>query len=226
MDEAPRERAISSEPCSGRPNPFDDVTEQVSRKRQRVSRGGSRSRSVDTARDTDVVPDSMLLREGNHKAESDPPPSTPIREPSDPPTAEPTSSRVTINLRTNRPLEAIASSPPSPSTPSKMVHGADDAGTRISIESESDALSTIPPIETPSSSASPLGSPQVELVQDASDFDNDDLPVAIINDKSVYLDPMVNFPYNAEGETLPNTVARLGRFLQFGMYSYIKLLFR
>jgi ubiquitin carboxyl-terminal hydrolase 34 len=100
-----------------------------------------------------------------------------------------------------------------------MVHETDDAGARISIESESDALSTIPPIETPSSSASPIGSPQVELVQDASDFDNDDLPVAIINDDSLYLDPMINFPYNAEGETLPNTVARLGRFLQFGMYS-------
>jgi ubiquitin carboxyl-terminal hydrolase 34 len=219
MDEAPRERAISSEPCSGRPNPFDDVTEQVSRKRQRLSRGGSRSRSVDAARDTDIVPDSMLVREGNPKAEANPPPSTPTREPSEPPTAEPTSSRVTINLRTNRTLEAIPSSPPSPSTPSKMVHGADDAGTRISIESESDALSTIPPIETPSSSPSPIGSPQVELIpmdNDDSDFNNDDPPVAIINDDSDYLDPMSNFPYNAEGETLVNTVGRLARFMQNG----------
>ncbi|KAN0095287.1 ubiquitin C-terminal hydrolase-like protein [Hyaloscypha variabilis] len=218
MDEAPRERAISSEPCSGRPNPFDDVTEQVSRKRQRVSRGGSRSRSVDAARDTDIVADSMLVREGHPKAEADPPPSTPTREPSEQPPAEPTSSRVTINLRTNRTLEAIPSSPPSPSTPSKMVHGADDAGTRISIESESDVLSTIPPIETPSSSASPIGSPQVELIpmdNDDSDFNNDDLPVAIINDDSDYLDLMSSFPYKAEGETLANTVNRLSRFIQF-----------
>jgi ubiquitin carboxyl-terminal hydrolase 34 len=102
-----------------------------------------------------------------------------------------------------------------------MVHRADDAGTRISIESESDALSTVPPIETPSSSASPIGSPQVELIpmdNDDSDFNNDDLPVAIINDDSDYLDLMSSFPYKAEGETLANTVNRLSRFIQFGMW--------
>jgi hypothetical protein len=230
MEEVPRERAISSEPCSGRPNPFDDVTEQGSRKRQRVSRGGSRSRSVDTARATDIVPDSMSLREANPKAEADYPPSTPTREPSEQPAAEPTSSRVTINLRTNRPLEVIPSSPSSPSTPSKMVTGAEDAGTRISVESESDALSTIPPIETPSSSPSPTGtgSPQVELVaigEDDSDFNNDDPPVAIINEDAVYLDPMANFPYFAEGETLVNTVARVARFLQYGTYNQSNTLF-
>jgi ubiquitin carboxyl-terminal hydrolase 34 len=98
-----------------------------------------------------------------------------------------------------------------------MVHGTDDAGTRISVESESDALSTVPPIETPSSSASPTGSPQVELVQEISDFDNDDPPVAIIDDDSVYLDPMENFPYKAESEQLPTTVSRLARFFQFGI---------
>jgi ubiquitin carboxyl-terminal hydrolase 34 len=104
-----------------------------------------------------------------------------------------------------------------------MVHAADDAGTRISVESESDALSTIPPIETPSSSASPIGSPQVELVDDL-EFINDDPPVAIINDDAVYLDPMLNFPYNAEGETLANTIGRLARFLQYGtwiQYQYV-----
>jgi ubiquitin carboxyl-terminal hydrolase 34 len=103
-----------------------------------------------------------------------------------------------------------------------MVHGQDDAGTRISVESESDALSTIPPIETPSSSPSPLGSPEVELVtigEDDSDFNNDDLPVAIINEDAVYLDPMANFPYFADGETLVNTVGRVARFLQYGAYS-------
>jgi ubiquitin carboxyl-terminal hydrolase 34 len=100
-----------------------------------------------------------------------------------------------------------------------MGTGADDTGTRISVESESDALSTIPPIATPSSSPSPIGSPQVELVTicgDDSDFNNDDLPVTIINEDAVYLDPMANFPYFAEGETLVNTVSRVARFLQYG----------
>ena len=177
---------------------------------------------MDTARDTDVVPDSMLLREGNPKAEELPPPSTPTREPSELPTAEPTSSRVTINLRTNRILEAIPSSPPSPSTPSKMVHAADDAGTRVSVESESDAPSN-QPIVTPSSSASGGSlSPQVELVsigEDDSDFNNDDPPVAIINDDSVYFDPLTTFPYHAVvEESLAATVRRLAHFVQFGKY--------
>jgi ubiquitin carboxyl-terminal hydrolase 34 len=104
-----------------------------------------------------------------------------------------------------------------------MIAGVDDAGTRKSVESESDALSTIPPVETPSSSPSPIGSPQVELVTigpDDSDFNNDDPPVAIINDDAVYLDPMTNFPYFAEGETLVNTVSRVARFLQYGTYNY------
>jgi ubiquitin carboxyl-terminal hydrolase 34 len=226
MEEIPRgERSISSEPCSGRPNPFDDVTEQTSRKRQRVSRAGSRSRSVDTARDLDIVPELLLQKEGSPKADTElnPTPSTPTREPFEQP---PTSSRVTINLRTARQLEAIPSSPQSPATPSKMVNEGEDAGTRISVESESDALSTIPAIETPSSSPSPIGSPTVELVvqsEDESDFGGHDPPVAIIDDDtdSVYLDPFASFPYWAEGETLINTLSRLARFLQYGMYSQL-----
>jgi len=66
-----------------------------------------------------------------------------------------------------------------------MINEGEDAGTRISVESESDALSTIPAIETPSSSPSPIGSPTVELVvqsEDELDFGGHDPPVAIIDD--------------------------------------------
>ncbi|KAE8446846.1 hypothetical protein EG329_011623 [Mollisiaceae sp. DMI_Dod_QoI] len=226
MDEAPRERAISSEPCSGRPNPFDDTTDQTSRKRQRTSRGGSRSRSVDTVPAGALVGDTQMSSASSLRgetasiiAEADlPAPSTPTRAPSEQPTTEPTSSRVTINLRTNRPLDPIPSSPPSPATPSKMPNGADDNGARASIESESDALSTAPAIETPSSSPSVNGSPEIEVVtvdDDVSEYGERDPPVAIIDDDAVYLDPLTNFPYYAEGEALTTTVHRLSRYLQY-----------
>jgi ubiquitin carboxyl-terminal hydrolase 34 len=109
-----------------------------------------------------------------------------------------------------------------------MVDGGEDLGTRISVESESDALSTIPAIETPSSSPSPMGSPTVELVvqsEDDSDFGGQDPPVAIIDDDSdsVYLDPLASFPYWAEGETLINTLVRVARFLQYGVYGQLLL---
>lgn len=217
------QRANSLEPCAaGRPNPFEDITEHTSRKRQRTSRGGSRSRSVDTSRDLDIVPDSILLREGNGSSpDPNPTPSTPTRKHEQVTAEPPKSSRVTINLRTNRPLDVILSSPESPTISSKMVEFGEDTGTRISVESESDALSNIPLIETPSSSNSPEGSPKVELVVE-DDFDFGTNPVAIIGDEddeddNGYIDPLSTFPYYAEGETLVNTVSRLARHLQYGI---------
>ncbi|CZT00238.1 related to DFFRY protein [Rhynchosporium graminicola] len=226
MEESPRECAITSEPGSGRPNPFNDVAEQTSRKRQRVSRGSlSRSRSVDTAQDQyqdidSALSDSSMSLHGNsNKAEPECQtdlPSTPPNNLSDPPPAEPTSSRVTINLRTNRTLVSIPSSPVSAASPSKMPYGGGD-DTRISVESESDALSTIPPIETPSSTPSAVSSPQIELVDvgdDDSDFGCQDPPLAIIDDE--YLDPMQNFPYlGPEDDGVLTAFRRITNFLQY-----------
>ncbi|KAH6668875.1 ubiquitin C-terminal hydrolase-like protein [Halenospora varia] len=218
--ELSRERAVSSEPCSTRPNPFE-AENGSARKRRRFSRGGSRSRSVDTARDSDIVPDSRTLREDIQKSDIDidpAPPRTPTRIPSDHPPPEPTSSRVTINLRTARPLESIPSSPPSPATPSKMVNGGEDGGTRFSVESESDALSTVADaaLETPSSSPSPVGSPEIELItinEDDGDYESQSPPVVTI-DADEYGDPMLDFPYLGD-ESLVSAVQKVSRFLQY-----------
>ncbi|TVY73211.1 Ubiquitin carboxyl-terminal hydrolase [Lachnellula suecica] len=213
QDPAERERAVSSEPCSAsRPNPFDE-TASSSRKRQRVSREGSvsRSRSVETARDDDDDQDLALPR-------------TPTRMPSDGPPPEPTSSRVTINLRTARPLDPIPSSPPSPATPSKMGTRREDVdadagtGTRVSVESESDALSTVPAIETPSSSPSEAGSPKVELVPDSED-DGDfggHIPVSLLDGEPMYNenDPMLDFPFLGD-DSLVTAAGRLQHYLQY-----------
>lgn len=194
-----RERAISLEPsCSNRRNLFED--EHTSRKRQRVSREESRSRSVDTANNTDIVPDSLL-----RKAEQ-------VEEPRLPTES---TSKVTINLRASQLLDCIPSSPPSPTSPSKMLNGG-DGGTRMSVESESDNLSTVPAIETPSSSGSAPGSPTLEILPPE---DEDDIQVAIITDDGLYSDPISTFPYHSDEETACDTVQRLARYWQFGMRS-------
>jgi len=214
-------RAVSSEPCSTRPNPFDD-NDQSSRKRQRLSRGGSRSRSVDTARASDIT-EPMPPREETTEMPTDPPsppPSTPPPKTIEHLPSEPTSSRVTINLRTAQPLDPIPSSPPSPSTPSKMINDGEDTGAGMSVESESDVLSTVPAVDTPSSSPSAVGSPQIELVvsEDDQDFGKESPPVAIIGEDEIFQDPMQTFPYAQEGEPLAATAKRLSTFIQYGRY--------
>lgn len=99
-----------------------------------------------------------------------------------------------------------------------MPLGPSDNGTRASIESESDALSTVA-METPTSSPSPSGSPEIELVtgDDTSEYGGRDPQVAIIDDDVMFLDPVTSFPYYAEGEPLTATIGRLTRYLQFGM---------
>ncbi|KAL2271630.1 hypothetical protein VTJ83DRAFT_1001 [Remersonia thermophila] len=133
----PRERAVSSEPCSTRPNPFHDDDDSSSRKRRRTSlASGSRSRSVDTPRSSpsssakDTTPITELRSDSAMRLDSEPPaPATPKKQqqppppqqqqpqsPSHEPASAPRSSRVTINVRTpsQQPLEAIPSSPSSP----------------------------------------------------------------------------------------------------------------
>ncbi len=177
---------------------------------------------MDTARDLDTLPDAMSpLQREIDKAEPEPTlPSTPTRTPSEPPPAEPTSSRVTINLRTNRTLESIPSSPPSPTSPSKMLNGGGNNNTaRLSVESESDALSTIPAIETPSSSPSAASSPQVELVNMDDDDPEHNPTVELIDDDDVYHDFMLTFPYREPDETALMASKRINHFFQSGMFS-------
>jgi ubiquitin carboxyl-terminal hydrolase 34 len=215
-----RERAASSEPCSTRPNPFDDNNGPAARKRQRTSRGGSRSRSVDTATAMDTTPDSMPSVEESPGPELD---AAPPRTPSSPTqgsSPEPTSSKVTINLRTAPPRGSI-SSPRSPTPPSKMAPGSPEDEARQSIESGSDELSTIPAGESPSSSSMAPESPEIEVVtinEDGEEFANRSPPLAIIDEDELFVDPILNFPYNGDGESLANTVKRLAHFIQFGMH--------
>ena len=224
MDHEPselsRERAVSPEPSSTRAYPYN-LEDSSSRKRQRVSRGDSPSKSAETIGESGSAPPSTPPRNEGIRTELETaPPRTPSRNHTILPPPEPNSSRVTINLRTQRAQEDIPSSPVSPSTPSKMVHGGDDTDMRVSVESESDAdaLSTVPPIETPSSTASLTGSPTIELIpvsEDDADYEDISPGVAVFEEDPVTSDPILEFPY-LESQTLIDAVHQIVRYFQSG----------
>lgn len=206
-----------SEPCSTRTNPFIEQEEPVPRKRQKTLKGSPRGLSVDTTLESEQPndPSSPSRPFPRHRAAS---PHTPPNMSVSFPT-EPTSSRVTINLRTTH---SSQESPVSSQSPSTLAAGTEDA--RTSVETESDALSTILPIETPSSSPSRSSSPQVEVV-DMIDVDSDynlDLPVTIIGDDNEedgdeYEEVMEAFPGSRDDETEVQSVLKVARHFQYGM---------
>lgn len=99
-----------------------------------------------------------------------------------------------------------------------MVDGGEDAATRESVESESDALSTVPAIETPSSSPSEPGSPRVEIVTiDAGsrNYRTPSPPVAILDGDQVLHDLMSEFPLLGD-EPFVDAAKRLKHYMQYG----------
>jgi ubiquitin carboxyl-terminal hydrolase 34 len=214
--ELSRERAVSSEPCSTRPNPFGEH-EPSARKRQRVSSGGSRSRSVDATRESSrTLSSSPPPVVGSAMERISQPPQTPPHPVANMPATEPTSSRVTINLRSTRPPELSSSPPVSPTTPSRIVEQAAD--TKMSIEPLDEDVVPEPAVETPTTSSSPDGSPEIELV--VSEDEEQTPPVAIIEDDELLLesdlDPMSQFPYSSITEPLRNVVLKIEKFLEYG----------
>ncbi|KAI1143859.1 hypothetical protein F5Y05DRAFT_8632 [Hypoxylon sp. FL0543] len=199
----PRERAISSEPCSTRPNPFDDGDDSA-RKRRRTSLSGSRSASVDTlpSRDDAAVSGSNIMKIDTPEPL---PPSTPARSE---PATEPVSSKVTINLRN---ADSLDQTPPSPPSPTPASFRKDSIKTSVE-EPEVDMIQ-VPPVEDTSSSASELDSsvvPAVSIEDDIALYGADPA-VALLSDgrAAQFSSAMLEFPYHSEGEAYHETVARL-----------------
>lgn len=245
MDQAPgttelRDRAVSAEPCSTRPNPFDDG--DSSRKRRRTSLSGSRSLSAETVQSPSEDPtgssahtDPLPHPHATMTMDTDPStPQTPEQTQSDDSTcpAEPASSRVTINLRNANPSSPASPTPQDPADASLVdgLNGADD-DVKLSVENSDCEMkspsvpnghqaptSPMPTSSTPDPSAS--GSPDVEVVDVPDDDDDEDLTigdgepeVAIISGfKRTAQDPTIEFPYN-DGEPLMETVARLVQYI-------------
>ncbi|KAH8673876.1 ubiquitin c-terminal hydrolase [Xylariales sp. PMI_506] len=216
MDQDPipdesRERAVSSEPSSTRPNPFDDG-DLSARKRQRTSLNGSRSRSVEsiTARD---IPEPVLSND-TMKVDTPEPagPSTPPQSgsPAEPPSTGPHSSKVTINLRNP---ESAAASPSRIPSPSKVQRRADDIKDSVErgevdmVRSPSAELAVEP-------SALEQAGPEVAVIA-LDEEEDDDLELVGINSSTGNLDLgliMLEFPYHSAEETYSDTVMRLVQF--------------
>ncbi|KAK0669513.1 putative ubiquitin carboxyl-terminal hydrolase [Cercophora samala] len=236
--EESRDRAVSSEPCSTRPNPFDD-SDISSRKRRRTSlNSASRSRSVDTIISSPSspaageVPPSAPKGDSAMKVDSDPTistiPTTPEQKPLDldaePPSAL-TSRHVTINVRT--PSRLPGASPDSPLSPS--LRAATPASptnvVKLSIEdSELDMAQEDAALDTPVSSASEHSSPPVEVIAIPPDDDDDDFEdggsIAILDSdeqESIHMDllpdPSPNFPFREDHDSWPDAVTRVANYL-------------
>ena len=225
-----RERAVSSEPCSTRPNPFDD-SDLSSRKRRRTSLASdSRSRSVETL---DFSPSSASARtpppelgsDSAMKIDSEPIiPSTP--EPQQQsglePASEPRSSRVTINVRTpSHPLDAIPSTAPSPSptsaTPPPATTPPAD-GVEAGMGEQGAATANGATVDIPVPSRSDSGSPPIEIIsvgaEDGADFEDDEA-ITMLDEsgRSLVYDPTVSFPFHDTTESFLETVLRLLQYL-------------
>ncbi len=204
-----RERALSSELSSTRPNPFDDDSSVSARKRRRTSHSGSHSGSRSASVETALSHDNAIAASDTNDMKIDTPeptlPSTPAR--SDHP-AEPVSSRVTINLRNADSLEATPTSPPSP-TPSRRRA----SRVRASVEAPEVDMAPVHLVDDASSSSSTLDSPGTAGIS-VEDLE-DDVQSSPIEQQSSFrrtadLSSIVSdFPYRCEGELPQDTVTRL-----------------
>ncbi|KAK3313841.1 hypothetical protein B0H66DRAFT_483418 [Apodospora peruviana] len=227
-----RERAVSSEPCSTRPNPFDD-SDISSRKRRRTSASGaSRSRSVETVESPPAVDEGPKASNDSASAMKIDKvdrtiPTTPEQQPLDldlhpQPPSGPRSSRVTINVRTpSRPLDPIPSSPStsgSPTPASEPFAFVDDV--KISVEeSETDMSRQDTVLDTSVSVNSDGSSPPVEIVSVQPDEDVEfgagepELTILESLPRSLIHDPSGDFPFRETAETSLDIVNRLTPYL-------------
>ncbi|KAI1743518.1 hypothetical protein F4680DRAFT_347067 [Xylaria scruposa] len=206
-----RERALSSEPSSTRPNPFDDDDSNLSaRKRRRTSLSGSPSASVGTA----LSHDNTIGASDTSDMKVDTPeptlPSTPDR-PNRP--AEPVSSRVTINLRNADSLEATPTSPASP-TPLGQRPG----HVRDSVEAPEIDMAPAHSLDDTSSSSSTFGSPEPVGIN-AEDLEDDLDILAAREPQCPFQTPdlgsiVSDFPYRFDNELPQDTVARLSNYFR------------
>ncbi|KAH7221013.1 hypothetical protein BKA60DRAFT_48685 [Fusarium oxysporum] len=237
MDPASRspalpDRAASAEASSTRPNPFDDGNIS-SRKRQRTSLSGSPTNSHstvnpghDSSRSATLDTEPDLPRPGSTAVDSHPDSVAPnTSDPVSPvcdPLTEPPSSMATLNLR-NAPENDSTSSPPPPNVAQLVAAETTASGFKDQVkESVEDAeVAMVPPpqnLDTPRSSFSHSASPPIEVITVQSDddmaSDRQSIGVSIVDDDSVMVDPINEFPFREPTETLEGMVVRLSNYIE------------
>ncbi|KAF5609704.1 hypothetical protein FPANT_70 [Fusarium pseudoanthophilum] len=238
MDPASRspalaDRAASAEASSTRPNPFDD-SNISSRKRQRTSLSGSPTNSHstvnpghDSSRSATLDTEPVLPQPGSTTVYSQPDPIAPktsdTGSPVCDPLTEPPSSMATLNLR-NVPENDSTSSPSSPLNVAQSVAAETTANVfkdQVKESVEDSEVAMVPPLQdpgTPRSSFSHSASPPIEVVNVQSDddmaSDRQSIGVSIVDDDSVMIDPINDFPFREPTETLEGMVVRLCNYIE------------
>ncbi|KAI0395296.1 hypothetical protein F5Y17DRAFT_423819 [Xylariaceae sp. FL0594] len=214
-----RERALSSEPSSTRPNPFDD--DSSSRKRRRTSVSCSRSASVETCLSQDPFGGAPNVQDVDDDMRVDTPENNPPTTPARPePTTEPVSSRVTLNLRNSgRVEEATPTSPTSPTSPTPLRS---HVGNVLTSVEGSDEVSLVQTVDGMSSTSSALDSLE-EAAISVGELEKSDSPEIGVRHEAAArpgLNAIVaKFPYRYEGEPPQESVARLTAYLRQHMGS-------
>lgn len=194
-----RERAVSSEPCSTRPNPFDDDDGSSARKRRRTSlNGASPSRSVETPQDSPHadVQDSPAGKDASMTVDSaSSPPLTPERQQGEdvPQAASDTKpQKITLNLKSRKLLPC--SEPSSPTSQNGVdigPAGVQENGIRASVEdSDLDVSHASPDLNETALSELDMDHPPIEIID--SDYEDDGVAHVTIFQEA---NPMVSFPY-------------------------------
>ncbi|KUI62723.1 hypothetical protein VP1G_09840 [Cytospora mali] len=219
-----RERAVSSEPGSTRPNPFDDDCSSARKRRRTSLNGASRSRSVespkschDTPEDTTGV-DSRSQpadRDINMTMDSSPSkPQTPEHQQEQvQPVSESKPTRITLNLKNRKhPPQPTPSSPISLKDIDAEFQGEQENGIRLSVEaSDLDISHASPqsadPVSLSLSMDDPDG-PPLESLDNEESSQNGEPQVSVLQ----FSDPMAEFPHHGN-ESLIEALARVCQVL-------------
>lgn len=231
-----RERAVSSEPCSTRPNPFDEDDGSSARKRRRTSLNGvSRSRSVESeesshhnpAHPADQGKQGPSTDQDTRMTMDSSPPKLQTPEPQQHPAQPPSESKptkITLNLKSRK--HAPQSARLSPTSPTEDADGEPDAnyesGILASVEDpEQDVSSAVTGIRSPESSPLAVNDHEEPLVESVDENDMSEL--ADLQDIQLQLvDPLQDFPSGPD-ESLPDALQNICGALSSHRFAATKL---
>lgn len=215
-----RERAVSSEPCSTRPNPFDDDGSSARKRRRTSLNGVSRSRSLESeesSHNTSARPadDDIrgLLTDQDIKMTMDSSPSKPQTPERQQHHAQPLSeskpTKITLNLKSRKhATQSIPSSPTSPKDGDGELDTSHESGIRASVEDpELDISNAVPDFR--SAASSPLAADDQDEPLIESVDENEISQLADLQDIELQLvDPVHDFPTRPD-ESLPDALQNI-----------------
>lgn len=234
-DTESRDRAGSSDPCSTRPNPFDDDDGSSARKRRRTSiNGASSSRSIDTPSGSSsplvATEASTGLVENKHYGDitmtmdaTSSEPQTPERhDDQPPPTSDSKPTRITLNLKSKKQTpHSDSSSSLSQNDVDEDLVAPQENGIRLSVENEFDDDLPGPDfVDTASSTLDNNENLAIEIIDDDDeDEDDQDAGVTVLNGSDS--NPMISFPYQPS-EPLVDSLPKLCHLLHTSQLTLIK----